>query len=292
MIRVDVRKKLSLATGEAHLEATFALAPGSFVTLHGPSGAGKTTLLKILAGLVQPEAGTVTVGEETWLDTRRKLSVPPQRRAVGLVFQDYALFPNLTVRENVAFGLDDKKHQGRVTELLERTGLMGLASRKPATLSGGQQQRVALARTLVRQPKLLLLDEPFAALDVATKSTLRNELLEFHRQYGLTTILVSHDPVEIYQLPDYQLEMDQGRLVRQGSPRNPSGAGAQNDRIVLHGRVLSVTETGRECLVRVQTDAQGIVTGVVPAEEARGLGVGDAVRLKARLLDLRITRAE
>jgi molybdate transport system ATP-binding protein len=292
MIRVDVRKKLSLATGEAYLEAAFALAPGSFVTLHGPSGAGKTTLLKILAGLVQPDAGTVTVGEETWLDTRRKVSVPPQRRAVGLVFQDYALFPNLTVRENVSFGLDDKKHAGRVTELLERTGLTGLANRRPATLSGGQQQRVALARTLVRQPKLLLLDEPFAALDNATKSTLRNELLAFHRQFGLTTILVSHDPVEIYQLPDCVLEMDHGRLVRQGAPRDLSGAGAPNDPVVLHGRVLSVTETGRECLVRVQTDGQGVLAGVVPAAEARGLAVGDAVRLTARLLDLRITKGD
>ncbi len=292
MIRVDVRKKLSLATGEAYLEAAFALAPGSFATLHGPSGAGKTTLLKILAGLVQPEAGTVTVGEETWLDTRRKVSVPPQRRAVGLVFQDYALFPNLTVRENVAFGLDDKKQAGRVTELLERAGLTGLANRLPATLSGGQQQRVALARTLVRQPKLLLLDEPFAALDLATKSTLRNELLAFHRQFGLTTILVSHDPVEIFQLPDYVLEMDHGRLVRQGSPPGFPGAGVPNDGIELYGRVLSVTGMGGECLVRVQTDAQGVVTGMIPAAEARELAVGDRVRLSARLLDLRIAKAE
>jgi molybdate transport system ATP-binding protein len=292
MIRVDVRKKLSLATGEAHLEAAFALEPGAFVTLHGPSGAGKTTLLKILAGLVQPETGTVTVGDETWLDTRRKLSVPPQRRAVGLVFQDYALFPNLTVRENVAFGLDDPKHRGRVTDLLERTGLAGMANRMPATLSGGQQQRVALARTLVRQPKLLLLDEPFAALDAATKSTLRNELLAFHRQFGLTTILVSHDPVEIYQLPDYQLEMDHGRLVRQGFPRDLAGAAAQPGEIELPGRVLSVTGMGQQYLVRVQTDAQQVVAVVVLAEEARGLAVGDAIRLTARLLDARIARVE
>ncbi len=292
MIRVDVRKKLSLATGEAHLEAAFALAPGSFATLHGPSGAGKTTLLKILAGLVQPEAGTVTVGEETWLDTRHRVSVPPQRRAVGLVFQDYALFPNLTVRENVAFGLDDKKHAGRVTDLLERTGLTGLANRRPATLSGGQQQRVALARTLVRQPKLLLLDEPFAALDIATKSTLRSELLAFHRQFGLTTILVSHDPVEIYQLPDYVLEMDHGRLVHQGSPQDLPGAGAPNDGIEGYGRVLAVTGAGGECLVRVQSDGQQVVTGMMPAAEAQTLTVGDRVHLSARLLDLRITRVE
>jgi molybdate transport system ATP-binding protein len=159
-------------------------------------------------------------------------------------------------------------------------------------LSGGQQQRVALARTLVRQPKLLLLDEPFAALDIATKSTLRNELLAFHRQFGLTTILVSHDPVEIYQLPDYVLEMDHGRLVREGSPRDLSGAGAPNDGIELYGRVLSVTETGGECRVRVQTEAQGVVTGMMPAAEARKLAVGDRVRLSARLLDLRITKTE
>jgi molybdate transport system ATP-binding protein len=292
MIRVDVRKMLSLATGEAHLEAAFALVPGSFTTLHGPSGAGKTTLLKILAGLVRPDAGTVTVGEEIWLDTRRQVWVPPQRRAVGLVFQDYALFPNLTVRENVAFGLDDKKHAGRVADLLERTGLTGLAHRRPATLSGGQQQRVALARTLVRQPKLLLLDEPFAALDLSTKTTLRNELLAFHRQLGLTTILVSHDPVEIYQLPDYVLELDHGRLVRQGAPQAMSGAGGSPDGIECYGRVLSVTATGGERLVRVQTDAQGVVAGTLPAAEAGNLAVGDRVRLSARLLELRIAKVE
>ena len=291
MIRVDVRKKLSLATGEAYLEAAFALEPGSFVALHGPSGAGKTTLLKILAGLVQPEEGLVTVGDQTWRDTRRNVSVPPQRRAVGLVFQDYALFPNLTVRENVAFGLDDKKNSGRVTELLERTGLAGLANRLPATLSGGQQQRVALARTLVRRPKLLLLDEPFAALDAATKTTLRGELLDFHRQLGLTTILVSHDPVEIYQFPDYVLELDHGRLVRQGPPLDPSGTAEQNAHIVLHGRVLSVTQRDNAYLVQVQTDGQ-VVTSVVPAEEARKLAAGDRVRLTARISNPVITKAD
>jgi len=291
MIRVDVRKKLSLATGEAYLEAAFTVETGSFVALHGVSGAGKTTLLKILAGLVQPEEGLVTVGDQTWLDTRRKVSVPPQRRAVGLVFQDYALFPNLTVRENVAFGLDDKKNTGRVTELLERTGLAGLANRLPGTLSGGQQQRVALARTLVRRPRLLLLDEPFAALDAATKTTLRGELLDFHRQLGLTTILVSHDPVDIYQLPDYALELDHGRLVRQGPPRDPSGTGAQNAQVVLYGRVLAVTQHDNAYLVQVQTDGQ-VVTGVVPAEEARLLAAGDRVRLTARIWNPVITKAD
>jgi molybdate transport system ATP-binding protein len=289
MIRVEVRKKISLATGEARLEASFALAAGSFTTLYGPSGAGKTTLLKIMAGLVQPDEGVVSVGEETWLDTRRKLSVPPQRRGVGLVFQNYALFPNLTVRGNVAFGLAGKKDAGRVAEMLQMTGLTGLANRLPATLSGGQQQRVALARTLVLQPKLLLLDEPFAALDAGTKSTLREELLGFHRQFGLTTILVSHDPVEIYQLSDYVLELENGRLVRQGNTRELFGTREQSAKVVLYGRVLSVTRSDVVYIVRVQTEQQ-IVTGVVSAEEARELAAGDAVRITAKAFNPIVTK--
>ncbi|MBC7921022.1 MAG: ATP-binding cassette domain-containing protein [Ferruginibacter sp.] len=285
MFDVHVIKKLALPTGETRLDVRFTVEEGNFVVLSGKSGAGKTTLLKILAGLVKPEAGTIRVGEETWLDTRRGVWVASQQRNVGLVFQDYALFPHLTVRQNLAFGLPGKPHPAPVDDMLRRTGLETLQHRYPATLSGGQQQRVALARTLVRGSKLLLLDEPFSALDAETKGALREELVRAHRTFGLTTVLVSHEPAE-YRLADYAIELDAGRVVRQGKaavpfqtppgPDAPSGAESP-----VFGEVLGIAPgaVGFEVRVRV---AERVVALLATAEVVRMLQPGDQVQVSTR----------
>ena len=191
-----------------------ALDVSRTVALVGPSGAGKTSVLRAIAGLVEPSRGRVLLDGERWLDTERRVSLPPERRRVGLVFQDYALFPHLSVRGNVAFG-----SRGRpVDELLERFRIRHLAATQPAELSGGERQRVALARALAREPAVLLLDEPLAALDAHTKSEVRHELAELLRELPLPTLLVTHDYEDAAALADEVGVLVEGRLRQLGPP--------------------------------------------------------------------------
>ena len=239
-IEFCVGKRLHSADGEIDLDVDVALAEGEFVTLFGQSGAGKTTLLRMLAGLTVPDRGHIAVGGEVWFDSEQHIDLPPQRREIGLVFQDYALFPNMTVRQNLAFALADKKQGIRVDELIDMMQLGALQQRLPVTLSGGQKQRVALARALVRRPKLLLLDEPFSALDAETRIRLQDEILRLHRNFGLTTLIVSHDLGEVYKLSDRVLLIERGSISRNGLP-----AAVFNDRQVsgkfqFIGEVLAI----------------------------------------------------
>jgi molybdate transport system ATP-binding protein len=195
-------------------ELELALEVDSVVALVGPSGAGKSSVLRAVAGLVRPPRGRVALGEETWLDAERGLFVPPERRRVGLVFQEYALFPHLSVRGNVAYGAGGEP----VQELLERFHVAHLADARPRELSGGERQRVALARALARDPAVLLLDEPLAALDAHTKSAVRAELAELLRGLALPTLLVTHDYEDAAALADVVGVLVEGRLRQLSSP--------------------------------------------------------------------------
>lgn len=219
MLDFHLLKALHTAAGPRTLDVRLTLAPGELVALSGPSGAGKTTLLRMLAGLTRPDGGFLQADGQTWYDHARRQWLPPQRRPLGFVFQDYALFPNMTVRENLAFAASDQPTAAQlVGELLELLELTELAARRPADLSGGQQQRVALARALARRPRLLLLDEPLSALDLPTRLRLQQALGEVHRQFKLTTVLISHDPAEIARLADRVVELDIGQVLRVGPP--------------------------------------------------------------------------
>jgi spermidine/putrescine ABC transporter ATP-binding subunit len=191
---------------------------GEFFTLLGPSGCGKTTLLRMIAGFVAPDEGAI------FLDDRPVNGVPPWRRDVGMVFQNYALWPHMTVFENVAFGLRERKISRseigtRVADALARVGLAAMERRKPSELSGGQQQRVALARTLVVQPRALLLDEPLSNLDAKLRAEMRIELLKLQRDLGITTLYVTHDQEEALALSTRIAVMDSGKVVQEGTPR-------------------------------------------------------------------------
>ncbi|GKT31793.1 molybdenum ABC transporter ATP-binding protein, partial [Aduncisulcus paluster] len=164
---------------------------GDFVALAGQSGSGKTTLLRILAGLEEAQ-GTIQVGDESWLDDTK--SLPVQKRKIGFVFQDYALFPNMSVEENLLYVTKDKLLADKLLEMIE---LSELRDRFPNTLSGGQKQRVSLCRAMMNKPKLLLMDEPLSALDPNMRTKLQYEILTLHKEFGTTTIMVSHDPSEI-----------------------------------------------------------------------------------------------
>ncbi len=190
---------------------------GEFFTLLGPSGCGKTTLLRIIAGFVSPDRGIV------FLDDKPVNDVPPWQRDVGMVFQNYALWPHMTVFENVAFGLRERKIprseiETRVGDALARVGLATTERRRPSQLSGGQQQRVALARTLVVQPRVLLLDEPLSNLDAKLRAEMRIELLKLQRDLGITTVYVTHDQEEALALSTRIAVMDSGKVVQEGSP--------------------------------------------------------------------------
>ena len=184
------------------------------VALVGPSGAGKTSVLRAVAGLVRPSPGRIALDDDVWFDAERKLFRGPAERRVGLVFQEYALFPHMSVRQNVAYG-----GRERVDEYLERFRISHLAKARPTELSGGERQRVALARALARDPGVLLLDEPLAALDTHTKAAVRGELQELLREFGLPTLLVTHDYEDAASLADQVGVIIDGRLRQFGPPQ-------------------------------------------------------------------------
>jgi ABC-type sulfate/molybdate transport systems ATPase subunit len=198
------------------LALTLEVGAGETVALVGPSGAGKSTVLRAVAGLVAV-SGSIRLGADAWLDSAAGIEVAPERRSVGLVFQEYALFPHLTVRGNVDFGCRDRR---RVAELLERLHIGHLASSRPSELSGGERQRVALARALARSPRVLLLDEPLSALDAHTRAAVRGELHEFLAETGLPTILVTHDFDDAAALADRIGVVSDGRLLQTGAARD------------------------------------------------------------------------
>ena len=196
---------------------SLTVAPGRFLTLLGPSGSGKTTLLMMIAGFVQPTSGRIRLGDTVITD------LPPEKREFGMVFQGYALFPTMTVRENIGFPLRlrrilPEKIRSEVDRMLEVVELTGLGDRMPRQLSGGQQQRVALARALIFSPKLLLLDEPLSALDKKLRAGLQEELRSLHQQLGTTFIFVTHDQDEALSMSDEIAIINHGRVVQRGSP--------------------------------------------------------------------------
>ncbi|QKG53677.1 ATP-binding cassette domain-containing protein [Hymenobacter sp. BRD67] len=253
MIDFHLTKALHTAAGPRKLDVRLTLAPGELLAISGPSGAGKTTLLRLLAGLSRPDSGFLQVDGQEWYSHERKHWLPPQRRPLGFVFQDYALFPNMTVRENLAFAAAGQPNPRQLEAgLLSLLELTELAERRPVALSGGQQQRVALARALARRPRLLLLDEPLAALDGPSRQRLQQALADIHREFNLTTLLISHDPAEIARLAHRVVELDLGRVRRVGAPEPPAGALVQGRvEAVLPGGLLRVRLAGSTALVEV-----------------------------------------
>ncbi len=218
MVKAELSKRLHAMGGEMLLHVQLSIEKGSFVTLYGKSGAGKTSILRMIAGLMKPDQGIVDVDGVEWVDTYKKIYLKPQHRQAGFVFQDYALFPNMTVLQNLAYALGKGQPSSAVDPLIEMMELGDLQHSKPATLSGGQQQRVALARAIVPRPKLLLLDEPLSALDWEIRQKLQGFIRLVHDEYDLTSIMVSHDLPEVLRLSDYVYVLENGKVAKQGEP--------------------------------------------------------------------------
>jgi molybdate transport system ATP-binding protein len=212
LLTADIGKQFD---GGPRVEASIEISGAAPITiLFGPSGAGKTTVLRCIAGLERLTSGRITFEGEDWTNT------PPQHRPIGYLFQDYALFPHLRVRDNIAYGVNGVKHgHGAVEQVAGMLRVGDLLERWPSELSGGQQQRVALARTLARKPRLLLLDEPLSALDASTRDHVRTELAHLLRSVEIPTILVTHDWVDALTLGDRMLVMSGGRVLQTGSPQ-------------------------------------------------------------------------
>jgi molybdate transport system ATP-binding protein len=281
MIQASLSKQLHGADGDFSLNVDLSITHGQFIALYGPSGVGKTTLLRCLAGLDHPDQGQLTVDGNVWFNSGSKINLPPQQRYVGYMFQDYALFPNMTVRGNLAFAIRKGGDKNRVNELLEMMDLGELQHRKPETLSGGQKQRVALARALAAEPRLLLLDEPFSALDSAMRTRLQDEILRLQRHYGLTTIIVSHDVSEVYKLADTVMVLKAGRVTAQGNPADVFSAGQTSGKFRFTGEVLAIEPMDVMFSLTVLVGNQ-IVRVVSMKEEADQLSVGNKVMLVSK----------
>ena len=254
-LTLSIHKQLRAAHGAMALSLSLTVERGSCVALLGPSGAGKTTALRILAGLASPDAGRIDAFGQCWLDTGRRFHLPCRKRHIGYVFQDYALFPHMSVRGNVHFALRRDVARDRADELLEMAGLSGLADERPDRLSGGQQQRLALVRALASDPQLLLLDEPLSALDVSLRRQLQDALLEIRRARALTTIVVTHDPLEAMRLADRAILIEEGSIVEDTTPaalfahdHSLAPSSTLIGRVIGHESTLS----GPRCLVECQ----------------------------------------
>ncbi len=247
------RQGLSARLAQARpipFDVTIDVAPGELLALLGPSGSGKTTILRAIAGLLMPAEGRVVCDGETWFDPAASIAVPPQARRVGMVFQDYALFPHLSARDNVALGVSgraDAASRSAAEAFLARVNLTGLEERLPAALSGGQQQRVALARALAREPRVLLLDEPFSAVDQMTRQRLKRELAVLRRSLNIPIILVTHDIDEAVALADRVAVLYRGRILQQGTsedvrlrPAEAAVAHLMGESNVFEGELLTV----------------------------------------------------
>ena len=276
VIFIDVEKIMHSTNGNMNLAIQTELKTGDLVALFGTSGAGKTTLLRMLAGLTNPDKGHIRFGTDVWFDSKKRINVSPQERNISLMFQDYALFPNMTVEKNIQYG-QPVKNEGSVNELLSIFGLSELKKRKPNGLSGGQKQRVALARALARKPQLLLLDEPLSALDAEMRSSLQNEILQAHQLLGATTIMVSHDLSEVFRLADHVLFIENGVVHRKGTPDDVFSDTSISGKVQITGQIARIEKQDIANIVTVISGGNQISKVIAFDNDLENLSVGDSV---------------
>jgi molybdate transport system ATP-binding protein len=270
MITIDIKKKLHGSSGEMNLEVNLTIKKGEFVALSGQSGSGKTTLLRILAGLEEAD-GFISINNTIWQDNNSSMAV--QKREIGFVFQDYALFPNMSIEQNLLFV---KKDRTLVKHLLELTELWQLKDRLPSTLSGGQKQRVSLCRAFMKRPKILLLDEPLSALDPTMRSKLQNEILTLHREFKTTTIMISHDPAEIYRLASRVLVLNLGKIIDDGTAKEILLKTSGSQKFSFEGELLEIIKVD-VIYVAIVAIGQQLVEVVISRKEANSLIVGQRI---------------
>ena len=275
MIKIDINKKLYGANGEMDLNINLEIKEGEFLALTGFSGSGKTTLLRILAGL-EEASGTINIDNNIWLND--KFSLAPQKREIGFVFQDYALFPNFSVIDNLLYVNKDKD---LANYLLKMTELDELKNRFPQTLSGGQKQRISLCRALMNRPKILLMDEPLSALDSNMRTKLQDEILTLHKEFGTTTIMVSHDSSEIYRLANRMVVLNYGQIISDGTPKEILLKTKGSQKFSFEGELLDIVKVD-VIYVAIVSIGQQLVEVVVSKDEVINLEIGQRVTLSTK----------
>jgi len=291
MIQLKIQKKLQSASGEMLLDLDLEIKENEFVTLYGASGSGKTTTLRILSGLTTADKGTIAVDNTIWLDTDKKIQLPPQKRKIAYVFQDYALFPNMSVRENLSYALEKGQDKTIIEELLSLMELEQLQHQKPAQLSGGQKQRVALARALVQKPRILLLDEPLSAVDNEMRVKLQDYIIQAHRKYKLTTILVSHDISEIYKMSDQVIVLENGKISKQGTPEQVFSSRLVSGKFQFVGEILKIEKENFVYIVAVLV-GNNVVKIIAMEEEIQDLEIGSKVLLASKAFNPILTKID
>lgn len=275
MISLNIKKELHGSNGVMNLDINLSLQNAEFVALSGVSGSGKTTLLRVLAGL-EEAFGEIIVDGEIWLN--EKLKKPIQKRDIGFVFQDYALFPNLSVIDNLLYV---KKDKDLAKQLLSLTDLYELKNRYPNSLSGGQKQRVSLCRALMKRPKILLMDEPLSALDPHMRLKLQDEILTLHKEFKTTTIMVSHDPSEMYKLASRVLVLKDGKIIDDGLPKDILLKTQGSQKFSLEGELLDIIKVD-VINIAIVAIGQQIVEVVISNIEAQNLIIGEKVNVSTK----------
>ncbi|HHD74840.1 MAG TPA: ATP-binding cassette domain-containing protein [Nitratifractor sp.] len=275
MIEINLEKELHGANGAMELNVSLTIEEGEFLAIAGKSGSGKTTLLRIIAGLEEAK-GIIRVGEEFWLNGKK--AVAPQKRGVGFVFQDFALFDNMSVEQNLLFANSDK---ALAKYLLEITELSSLAKRLPSSLSGGQKQRVSLCRAMMKRPKLLLMDEPLSALDPSMRTKLQNEILQLPKEFNTTTIMISHDPSEIYKLANRVVYIEDGKLLKSGSPKDILLKSTGSQKLSFEGELIDIIKADI-LSIAVVAIGQQLVELALSKSELHGLQIGDRVTVSTK----------
>ncbi|MCZ6134608.1 sulfate/molybdate ABC transporter ATP-binding protein [Campylobacter ureolyticus] len=281
MIEFSLKKELFGVNENMELNVKINFKSGSFISLSGESGSGKTTILRCLAGLEKAN-GFIKVDDEIWQD--EKIFLSPQKRRIGFVFQDYALFENLSVKDNFLFVEKDINH---CNKLLDMLGLMSLKDRYPANLSGGQKQRVALGRAMMRKPKLLLLDEPLSALDPHLRARLQDEISKIQDLFKTTAILVSHDPNEIYKLANYMFVLKNGKIIKKGTPKEILLKTSGSQKFAFSGTLLNLEKIDTIFIATVSVGQQ--ITQVALANDL-GLKIGDEITISSKAFNLNINK--
>jgi len=264
MIKIDINKKLDTINLDINLHIT----QGEFVALTGSSGSGKTTFLRILAGL-EKASGNITVKNKVWQN--EDFILPPQKREIGFVFQDYALFENMSVIDNLLYVNNDIN---LANELLGITELTKLKNRYPHSLSGGQKQRVSLCRALMKKPNILLLDEPLSALDIDIRKKLQSEILALHKKFNITTIMVSHDPSEIYKMASRVVVFENGKLIKDNTPKKV----LLKKSAKFIGEILDIKKINSQYLAIISVDNQLLEINL-NQKKAQNFKIGETIDL-------------
>ncbi|MBL0702579.1 MAG: ATP-binding cassette domain-containing protein [Sulfurospirillum sp.] len=275
MIEIDIQKSFKNKNEQINFHFKTTIENNSINAIFGQSGSGKTTFLRLLSGLETPDIGYIKVNDKIWFDSKKKINLVPQKRDVGFVFQDYALFPNMSVIKNLRFA-QQEKNENFLQELLEIVDLKELQNKFPNALSGGEKQRVALIRAVARRPKLFLLDEAFSALDYSMRQQLQDSIDKIHKSFKMTTLFISHDISEVYRLSSHIKIVKNGKIVKEGTPDILFDNSKISGKFKFSAKILKIKKADIVYIITLLI-GNNLTKVVATKEEVNKLNTGDTI---------------